>query len=231
MRKVVLAALIAYASTGCVAEDTGLITANWSFKELASGSSLSCPTGFDTTAVHVIPIDSAGNRVGAGTIDLYPCSNFTGTADYAIDQYEVYMEITTPTNSALYADTPSAFVDLAPADVTITQTIADDGGYFFFDWALRDAQNNAALTCGDALADSVDITVTLNGTSQGRNDTFNCTQGRGYTAALIAGSYTVSIAALDSSDRSIGTAPALTNKPIDAPNKITDLGTVMIPIN
>lgn len=230
MRKVVLAALIAYASAGCVAEEAGFIRASWSFKELATGDVLGCPAGFDTTAVHVIPVDSVGNRLGSGTIDLYPCGGFVGEADYAPDRYEVFMEITTPTNSALYADTPSAIVDITARDASINQTIIDDGGYFYFDWQLRGMTTGTMLTCADALADGVDITVTLNGTSAGTTDVFPCTQGGGYTAGLIAGSYTVSIAALDTSDRSIGTVPAMTNKPIQAVNKTTDLGLVMIPI-
>ncbi len=230
MRKVILAAVIAYASTGCVSEDSGLITANWSFKELATGALLGCPAGFDTTAVHVIPVDSVGNRIGSGTIDLYPCGSFSGTADYAPDRYEVFMEITTPTNSALYANTPSAIVDITARDASITQTIIDDGGFFYFDWALRGAATGTQLTCADALSTNVDILVTLNGTMSGVSTKLPCTDGGGYTAGLIQGSYTVSVAALDSANRSIGTAPALTNKVISAPNKITDLGLIMLPI-
>ena len=232
MRKVILAALMAYAATGCVAEDTGLITANWSFKEISSGSSLTCPTGFDTTAVHVIPVDAVGNRQGAGTIDLYNCSAFTGTADYAADgRYEVFMEITTPTNSALYADTPSVIVDLRPQDVTVTQTIIDDGGFFYFDWALRGASSNSMLTCSTAGAAKTSILVTLNGTTQGVEDKFDCERGGAYTGGLVAGSYTVSIAALNGASQSVGTVPALTNQAIRAPNKTTDLNLITIPID
>ena len=231
MRKVVLAALFATVGTGCVAaEEQGLITSQWSFKELGTGASLECPPTFDTTAVHVIPVDAVGNRLGAGVIDLYPCADFRGTADYPPDRYEVFMEITTASNSAKYADTPSAIVDIIAQDATITQTIIDDGGFFYFDWALRGAASGTMLTCADALADSVEILATLNGTGQAKSDIFNCVQGGGYTAGLIAGSYTVSIAALDSQDRSIGTVPAMTGKAIRAPNITTDLGLVMIPI-
>jgi hypothetical protein len=230
MRKVVLAALFAYASTGCVAEEVGLITTNWSFKELSTGASLGCPAGFDTTAVHTIPVDAVGNRLGAGVIDLFNCDEFSGTAEHPIDRYEVFMEITTATNSGLYADTPSVIVDLAPNDVTVTQTIIDDGGFFYFDWALRGAVTNDMLTCTDALADSVDITATVSGTSQAFSDVFNCAQGGGYTAGLVAGPYTLSISALDSADLAIGVAPAM-NATIRAPNKTTDLGLITIPID
>jgi hypothetical protein len=228
MRKVVLAALIAYASTGCVAEEAGLITAQWSFKELATGDVLGCPASFDTTAVHVIPVDAVGNRLGAGVIDLYNCGAFRGTADYAPDRYEVYMEITTANNSALYADTPSAIVDIIARDATITQTIVDDGGYFYFDWQLRGATSGQMLVCEPN--ESVEIISTLAGTAEAKTDIFDCVQGGGYTAGLIAGSYTLSIAALDAQDRSIGTVPAMPGKTITAPNKTTDLGLVMIPI-
>lgn len=230
MRKVVLAALLAYAATGCVVEETGLIQSNWSFKELATGDILGCPAGFDTTAVHVIPVDAVGNRIGQGVIDLFPCNALSGTADHPPDRYEVFMEITTANNSALYADTPSVIVDIVARDATVTQTIIDDGGFMYADWALRGETTGTQLTCADALAGKVDILVTLNGTSQGTSTELPCTDGGGYTAGLIAGTYSVSIAALDSSGRSIGTVPTITNKTVSAPNKTTDLGLIMIPI-
>lgn len=229
MRKVILAALIAYAATGCTTAADPIITANWSFKELATGDLLDCPPGFDTTAVHVIPVDAVGNRLGAGVIDLYNCDAFTGTAEYPPDRYEVYMEITTATNSAKYADTPSAFVDIINNDASITQTIIDDGGFFYFDWILRGAVSGQMLVCDPS--ESVEIISTLSGTADAKTDIFDCAQGGGYTAGLIAGTYTLSIAALNAQDQSIGTVPAMPNKVIQAPNKITDLGLVMIPID
>ncbi len=231
MRKVVLSALLAYAATGCVAaEEAALITANWSFKEVSTGAVLGCPAGFDTTAVYAYPVDGANQRVGQPIIDLYPCSAFTGTNEYPADAYEVYLEITTASNSGLYAQSTAAIVDIVDRDATFTTTIIDDGGFFVFDWQLRGAVTGQQLSCADALADSVDITSTLNGTTQAFSDVYPCSQGSAYTAALPEGDYTLSVAALDSADRSIGTAPTLTNKRISAPNKITDLGLIMIPI-
>lgn len=246
MRKVVFALVAAAAATACTTSDgtnppgeDAIITAKWSFKELASGDSLVCPTGFNTTAVHVIPVDDIGNRLGAGVIDLYSCNAFTGTATYEPDLYEVYMEITTDNNSAKYADTPSAFVDTIDEDKTITQTIIDDGGFFVFDWQLRDKVSGTQLTCADAAATSVDITATLVGTSTATSDVYNCRTpgfrdsgtGTAFTAGLIAGDYTVSVSALNASEQAVGVAPALTQKRISAPNKITDLGMIQIPID
>ena len=53
---------------------------------------------------------------------------------------------------------------------------------------------------------------------------------RAYTAGYVAATYTVSVAALNSADQSIGTAPTLTNKRDRGPEPVTDLGTVTIPI-
>lgn len=217
----------------------GLITARWSFKEVSTGATLGCPTGFNTTAVHVTPVNRYGENTGQKVIDLYNCSALQGTADYDARLYSVYMEITTDSNSAKYADTPETFVDITNEDKTITQTIIDDGGFFVFDFELRDGAGGSRLTCGQAGADGVEIISTLNGTTEAKTDIFNCVtpgfrdDGAGYavTAGLEAGTYTVSVAALDASDRSVGTAPALTNKVINAPNKLTDLGLIQIPID
>lgn len=240
MRKVVLAALLATAATGCIIEDdndpppppddVGLITANWSFKELATNTTLGCPSGFGTTAVYAYPVDANGNRAGQPIIDLYNCADLTGTAEYPLDAYEVYLEITNSDNTSLYAQSISALVDIVDQDKTFTTTIADDGGYFFFDWELRGEVSGQALSCADVQSSGVEILSTLNGTTDAVSDIFPCEQRSAYTGALLAGTYTVSISALDAADASIGTAPALTNKAIQAPNKVTDLGLVQIPI-
>ena len=217
-----------------------LMTANWSFKQLSNGATLGCPNNFNTTAVHAIPINRFGDKNGTELIDLYTCSALTGTSDYDARLYRVFMEITTQNNSALYANTPSADVDLTLVDKTITQTIIDDGGFFLFDFELRDAGNGAQLSCAQAGAQGgVEILSTLNGSTMAKSDIFDCVtpgfrddgKGLGFTAGILAGDYTVSISALDASDRSVGTAPALTNKRIQAPNKITDLGKIQIPID
>jgi hypothetical protein len=227
---------------GCsIASAPVLLTANWSFKHLASGASLVCPTGFDTTAFHAIPVDRFGLPTGGQAfIDLYDCSDFTGTENYDPRPYEVFLEITNTNNTLKYADTPSAYVDLTLENKTITQTIIDDGGFFTFDFELRDAVNGDRLTCAASGAGGgVEIISTLNGTTSAKTDRFDCVApgfrddgaGFAFTAALLAGDYTVSIAALNNSNQSVGTAPALTNKRINAPNKITDLGLIQIPID
>ena len=63
------------------------------------------------------------------------------------------------------------------------------------------------------------------------SDIFNCADGSGVTSVFLAGTYTVSIDAVNTALQSIGTAAPLTNKTITAPNHVTDLGTVTIPID
>src|SRR5689334_23116075 len=144
-------ALLACMASGCIV-DQGLITAKWSFMEQATGNLLDCPAGFDTTAVHVFQVDSLGNRVGAGVVDSYPCSAMSGTSEHPPDRYEVFMEITTATNTAIYANTPSTIIDITARDLSVTETILDDAGYFRVHWNLRGEVSGSALTCAQALA-------------------------------------------------------------------------------
>ena len=72
---------------------------------------------------------------------------------------------------------------------------------------------------------------TYDATVEGVEDKFDCERGGAYTGGLVAGSYTVSIAALNAASQSVGTVPALTNQAIRAPNKTTDLNLVTIPID
>jgi hypothetical protein len=234
-------ALVASTATGCIIEsgsgddtppiDTGLITANWSFKELATNAILPCPSGFNTAAFYAYPVDAANARLGEPFIDLYQCGAGTGTSDYPLGRYEVYLEITNGTNTGLYAQTLPAIVDIRPDDATFTTTVIDDGGFFLFDWELRGETSGTPLTCTQAGATGgVDITATLSGTAEATTDVFPCEQGTAYTGGLIAGTYVVSVAALNSADQAVGVAPELVNKAIQAPNKVTDLGLIMIPI-
>jgi hypothetical protein len=62
------------------------------------------------------------------------------------------------------------------------------------------------------------------------SDVFNCEDGAGYTAGYKAGTYQVSVDALNTSMQAVGTAPVISNKTIGPMNQVTDLGSVTIPI-
>jgi len=216
-------------SDTCTTEAQYAITATWQIKNLA-GTAQPCPGGFDTATVVSQLVDSAGNNVGNPILDLFTCADGSGTtASLYEGSYKVWIAIQNTSGSSTYATSVTAAMSLH-SNQSLTAQILTDGGYFALTWNLVAASNSSALTCAQAGATSADVVSTISGGSTAFDDLFTCTDGQGVTSGLAAGTYTVSIAALNSSDQSIGTAPALTNKQIQAPNVVTNLGTIMIPI-
>lgn len=241
MKNLVLGSLFALTSltTGCIitTDDDppppppgdAVITAEWSFKELATNSTTGCPAGFDTVQMIQQAIDEDGRPVGEPFVDKFRCTdNRHAGAPVPPDVYRVWLEVTNMTGSSIYAKSTDAVVDVLVADKTFTATILHDGGYFIFDWALRGAQSNAPLGCEEAPS-GIEITSTIAGTSQAIADKFNCSQGTGVTGGLIADDYTVSVAALEG-ELATGVAPAQ-NATIRDRNQLTDLGVITIPID
>lgn len=241
MKKLVLESLlligVASQATGCIMsdEEDAVITAEWSFRELATNSNLSCPDGFNTVALYNQPVDLDNRPVGQPIIDLFDCSDFRhDSAPLPPDVYRTWISVTSGSGGSVYADSLSAYVDVVDNDKTFNAMIADDGGYFAFDWDLRDAATNQPLTCGsDPELDGIEILSTLTGPDTLKVDQFNCNDGYGVTAALIEGTYQLAIDAFrdGNPDMAIGPATEVTNQVIRAPNKVTDLGTVVVKID
>ena len=216
-------------SATCTTEAQYAISASWTIKTVA-GTTQPCPVGYDTAAVVSQLVDSAGNNVGMPIVDLFTCSDGAGTtAPLYEGSYKVWVAIQNASGSMTYAASVTAAMSLH-SNLTLSAQILTDGGYFALAWNLVAASNNSALTCALAGAKSVDVVSTVSGGTTSFDDIFDCGDGQGVSAGLAAGTYTVSIAALNASDQSIGTAPTLTNKQIQAPNGVTNLGTIMIPI-
>jgi cysteine-rich repeat protein len=206
-------------------------TANWSFK-LVDGTPQTCPPGYDTAALYSQLVDSTGAAVGQPVIDLFTCSDGTGTSGYlAPGVYDTWIAITTQDGTSTYEQSVDAIVDLTTGNKTYSADLYDNGGYFGWSWALQKSSNNQPLTCAQVNGIAgVELVVTVTNGTQGTTDMFSCEDGHGVTGVFRAGSYTVSADAFDGSNASIGTAPTLTNKLIQGPNKVTDLGTITIPI-
>lgn len=243
MKNVILGTLLVGAAAqlaGCIIEDNkndpppgdaAYITASWKIQNVA-GSVAPCPPGFDTAALVSQEIDAAGNDIGSPITDLFSCADGTGISDpLAPAVYKSWIQITDHSGANVYAQSAAAIVDLTTADKSFSAEIVTDGGYFVFDWALTGATSGAPLTCAAAGADTVELISTVSGGTQFLTDKFTCDDGYGVTSALAAGSYTVSIDATLGNGGALGTAMTLTNKVIQAPNKFTDLGSVMIPID
>lgn len=221
-------------SQTCVREaGDALVTANWTFRNEATNTTTGCPSGFDTVALYSQQVTSTGTPVGAAIIDLFDCASGTGTsAPLAAATYVSRIEITNTDNTSVYARSTDVNIDLSVSDKSFTAQILNDGGYFYFGWSLYGASSNADLTCAQAAADGgvEAIATDVSDSSNSATDVFDCEDGSAYTAGYRAATYTVSIAARNASNQSIGTAPALTNQTIGIKNAITNLGTIEIPI-
>jgi len=240
MKRFVLASLIALAASqaaGCIIEsgddEDARISATWQLKNVATNQTTLCPAGYDTAALYNQPIDAAGNNAGPVIVDLFNCDDGAGTsAPLAPTTYKTWIEIATHNNTGTpYAKSLSANVDVTFDDKTFNAQILNDGGYFMLTWNLYGASSNQDLSCATAGSQGVETVSTNAATpAEFKSDIFDCEDQYGITAGLVAGNYTVSVAALGANDASIGTAPTLTNKTIQRQNLVTDLGNVMIPI-
>lgn len=222
-------------SAACAIEGGGggsaYITASWQLTNVA-GQQFNCPAGFNTAALYSQEVDASYNNVGAPVIDLFNCADFTGKSGaLSPTTYYSWIAITTDSNSSQYASSTEAFVDLTAADKTYSAKIVEDGGYFQLQWALT--LGGQPTTCA-AQASVHGIEAVSTDTANSSNfasDIFPCADHVGVTSAFTAGTYTVSIDALNASNQAIGTPVNLTNKAIAAPNKITNLGTVTLPLD
>lgn len=218
-------------SAACRVEtgETHVTTATWHVIDLASRTETGCPLGFDTMVVNSQELDANGDPVGATIQDQFDCTSQTGTTSpLAPGRYETYLEITNGTQT--YARSLSQVLDLA-SDQTMDVEIFNDGGYFSFTWDLVGADTGTPLACADVAADGIEaISTDVSDASNAASDIFTCTDGLGVTAGLLAGTYTVSIDALDANMQAIGVADALTDQQILDANQVTSLGAITIPI-
>lgn len=236
MKKLVLGALLAAvaSATGCVTEATdAVITARWSFTHFADNSARSCPIGFDTTTIVAQPWDPLNNRlVGSPVEDLFDCADGSGTTAPLDGIFLVWVQVENDAGTSVYAKSEQTYVDTADGDVSLNFPIFDDAGFFYLTWDLEDEVTGRPLTCAEAgvVGDAgVETVATIVGSTFVLTDVFPCDHYFGTTAPMLAGSYTVSVDAVVDGD-AVGVAPALTNQRINAPNGLTDLGHVIIPI-
>lgn len=243
MRKLVLGcfvAIVASQAAGCIItsddddppiEEIGLITAEWNFKELATNTIVTqCPPGFDTASVHSKRLDVTQ----ADIIDLYDCAALEGTPPqgYPAGVYEVFVQIENDSGTNVYGQSLPVEVDITTVDKTFQTTLLDDGGYFAIAWDLVDAVSNAPLSCAAAgNPDAIEIISTVTGGSAAVSDKFNCEDGGGVTAGLLAGSYTTSVSAINAAGQALGEPQNAANQVIGDRNAVTNLGTVTLPID
>jgi hypothetical protein len=237
MKKLVLGALLAAAasSTACTSASTeAVITANWSFEKVNGTVSGQCDPNYPTTSIYSQPWDPINNvLIGQPIIDKFDCAAGHGTTDPLDGLFLVWIQMENDSGSKVLIKSKETYIDTADGDLALDFPILSDGGYFFLTWDLVDAQTSAPLTCkqaGISRNGSVETIATIVGTTFMLTDKFTCEAGYGTTAPLLAGTYSVSVDA-EEGNQAVGTAPTLINKQITAPEGLTDLGHILIPID
>ena len=233
MKKLVLGALVAVASvTGCTTADS-TVTVSWSFTHLEDNSARTCPTGFGTASIISQTIDPTTNRgTGLTVVDKFDCAAGRGTITLPDDTFLVWVEITNDDRTSTSAVSGDTFVDTTLGDDAFGVKILDDGGYFFLSWSLLRASSGALLSCSTAGAGGNGAVVLHTaGPRSIADDKFQCEDHFGTTSPLLADTYSIAIDAEDASKTKLGDTMQINDKAIRAPNKLTDLGNLMIPID
>ena len=205
-----------------------VIQANWKFTSVAK-TDTGCPPNVTGIEVVAQVINQDGTVVGAPVTDIFDCGAFSGvTAPLPPDHLNVYLNALGAGDVVMY-QTLSQTVDITDVNRTLNFDFVSDGGFIVFDWNLVSAANNAPLTCAQANATEVEIVETLSGSTQGFTDKFDCDVHYGVTDPLAPGQYTTSISA-NSNAGALG-APVNKTVMVTAPNGITDIGSVTLPID
>ncbi len=219
------------------ARSRGLVTdpvigVYWRFEEIGVFGIQGCPTGFDTIDVVTQPVDAAG-QLGDAIIDRFDCG-LTGamTSPLTPGTYQVHYQVTNDSR-AIFASSVPRQVEVGDGDAVYEAAIIVNGGYMSLAWKLVGAQSGNGLKCADvtALTGISSIATSITTPTEAVTDIWTCEDGAGVTGAMLAGTYTVSVSAINAANLSLGTAAPVTNVVVRAPNQVTDLGTINIPVD
>ena len=247
MKNLVLGVLLvsAASSAGCSSTEPppptdAVVTAHWSFSSYANRNSPAldpCPGGFSTASVHSKEWDPvAGQFVPGGieVIDKFNCSAKVGTTDPLDGVFLIWVQIESTSGGTVYAQSESEFFDTLNGDKTIDlPTLFTDAGYMDLSWDLI-GTGNTRLSCAQAgigSSGSVSTTaVSVASPSFMLVDKFTCTDGFGTTDVLPEDTYDVTVTASSGPGHDLGVSAPLADKLITAPNGLTHLGHVRIPV-
>ncbi len=250
MKKLVLGSLVlavASQAAGCIitsddpGEEYALINAQWDLKTTA-GASIPCPPGTTTAAVYAQAVDTNYRLVGTPFIDLYDCNAGAGVTDpLPPDVYQAWVELTSEGGGNVYATSTSLneasptdeyFVNVLDVDQTFKTTILQDGGYFQFDWDLRDTSTNAPLSCtAGAVSKVALLSTSVTNANNSFDDRFPCDKQYGLSGGLLQGAYTVHVSATNAAGQGLGPPTEFLNAVIKEKNQVTDLGSVMVKVD
>jgi hypothetical protein len=242
MKKLVLGALLgaAASSTACTsaAPTDAVVTASWSFSTYANRKQAPtdpCPAGFSTATVHAREWDPFLGEFVAGGLDVqdkFNCSDKIGTTDPLDGVFLIWVSIESTSGGTVYAESESEFFDTIDGDATISlPTLFKDAGFFDLTWDL--VKNGARVHCQDVgigSSGSVSATaISVVSPSFMAIDKFTCADGFGTSEVLPVDTYDITVtASTGSSD--VGASGPIADVPIHAPNVLTHLGHVKIPV-
>lgn len=242
MKNLVLGALLvaAASSAACTTAATdAVVTAQWSFSSYANRNSPAtdpCPAGFTTASVHAKEWDPVlGEFVPGGfeVIDKFNCSDMSGQTDPLDGIFLIWVQIEDTSGTTVYAESESEYFDTLDGDAAIDlPTLFTDAGYLDLTWDLI-GSGNTRLSCAQAgigSNGSVSTTaVSVASPSFMLIDKFDCTEGFGISDVLPEDTYDVTVTA-SSGSADLGASAPLPDVPIRAPNGLTHLGHVRIPV-
>lgn len=226
MKNLVLSTLVAAMAiqAGCVADDDNRVAVTWNYK-INGVTQPGCPAGANG-------VDLLIKNVDTGREDVYQYScNSPVLIEYVPDgTYQIWVELMS--GGTTYAQSLSLVDDFFGEDKDITVDIHEDKGFFFTQWSLKGDLTNAPLACNQVPGLSfISLLATKVGTAQRVDSMMDCGPGSGPSKALDVGLYTLSLDAVNSANQALGTAGIATNQPIADRNQVTNLGTVVIPID
>ena len=151
-------------------------------------------------------------------IDLFSAGTYTFWAEFINDYGGVVTVIDVTDSIALDLD------GVTSVDVNL----AIGNGFFTYNWALEDQQQNAISSCGDVVGEAgVSMLATLAGSTDAFDDLFNCEDGFNNPSPvpsdpLPIGNYVIVGSIINSAGQALGTSEPL-NASLEQGNEYEDL--------
>jgi len=201
--------------------DSVFVDVSWSFRSVSANAPQMCPDTFTKVELHVegVSVTTPDCAPGSGRSDAVPKG-----------EYDVFLTVVNADGTQTWATSTPARLDLTLGDRSFSRQFLVDGGVFHAGWKLVD-DAGAEIDCTAADVAGIVIAATDEANpDNAQTDEVDCEEGAGYSFGYAAGSYGVTLEAIDASGVPRGMTAPLTGQVITAPNGITDLGVIEITI-
>jgi len=199
-------------TTQCSATAPTAFTVRWTLEDLA-GHPVTCTAVGGAT----MDLDVLNLATSVASHDTFPCEAGTGTgAALAAGDYTVAMRLYDTNGTDLsqaiapgmYSIADGCTTDLGLATFAAHVTTPDQ--YMTLTWTIDRQASGAPLSCADAHAATVELDAS------GTAYQWPCTDGKGATKSLVAGSFDVAIKLLDASGTVLSVTPGTVPVPVTA---------------